>query len=387
MRRVFRNAWVRLALAALAVVLLVRALGAVAGVLTPFAVAFGLAYFLNPAANALERLFARAGRRLRLFRVVEPRAAAVGLLAVLAALVVALALVILVPAVAGQVKETVVKLPEYAQRLRAKLEPLYERLNLEYPEQTEEARRRLEEALKTNLPQVLRPVTQAIEAAFSSVMSFILTLLNLMVIPVFVLYLLFDMNRIQHGAAELVPYRNRPYVYSRLAEVDRLLAAFVRGQVTVCLILGAFYALGLTTLGVPLGLLVGFVIGFFNLVPFMSYVLGLPLALLLSWVDDQSPQKLAAVAVVFTVGQFVEGNFITPRIVGESIGLHSLIIMLAVLVGGTLLGFIGMLIAVPTTASLSVFWKDLRDAYLRSEFYRGGQPPPASSLPVEGSGS
>jgi predicted PurR-regulated permease PerM len=127
----------------------------------------------------------------------------------------------------------------------------------------------------------------------------------------------------------------------------------------------------LTLCGVPMGLLVGFAIGFFNLIPFMSYILGLPLALALSWIDDQSLAALGAVAVVFLLGQFVEGNFVTPRIVGESLGLHAVVIMLAVLVGGTVFGFVGMLVAVPVTASLSVFWKDLRDLYLRSDFYRG----------------
>jgi predicted PurR-regulated permease PerM len=203
--------------------------------------------------------------------------------------------------------------------------------------------------------------------------------LNLLIIPVFAFYLLFDMNHIQEGMKELVPHRFRPYAYSRFAEVDRLLSAFARGQVTVCLILGVFYAIGLSACGEPMGVVVGFVIGFFNLIPFMSYVLGLPLALVLSWVDDQSLTRLLVVAAVFTFGQFVEGNFITPRIVGQSIGLHAVVIMLAVLVGGTLFGFVGMLLAMPVTAALSVFWSDLREAYLKSAFFQGNAPPPAGA--------
>jgi predicted PurR-regulated permease PerM len=108
----------------------------------------------------------------------------------------------------------------------------------------------------------------------------------------------------------------------------------------------------------------------------MSYVLGLPLALVLSWVDDQSLTRLLVVAAVFSFGQFVEGNFISPRIVGESLGLHAVVIMLAVLVGGTLFGFPGMILAVPTTAALSVFWRDLKAAYLGSAFYTHGAPAP-----------
>jgi predicted PurR-regulated permease PerM len=207
------------------------------------------------------------------------------------------------------------------------------------------------------------------------VLGFVLTILNLIVVPVFAVYLLFDMNRIVTGFKDLVPHRMRDYVYSRVSQVDALLSAFVRGQLTVALILGAFYAVALTLCGVPMGLVVGFAIGLLNLIPFMSYVLGLPIALTLSWVDDGDLSRLVVVAIVFTFGQFVEGNFITPRIVGDSLGLHAVVIMLAVLAGGTLLGFLGMLIAVPTTAALSVFWKDLRALYLRSDFYRKGEPP------------
>ena len=232
-------------------------------------------------------------------------------------------------------------------------------------------RERVMAAVRTNLPQIVSPITQGIAKAFSSLLAFVLTVLNLVIIPVFAFYLLYDMNRIKAGAKELVPVRMREYVFSRAAQVDGLLSAFARGQVTVALILGVFYSIGLSLCGVPMGLVVGFVIGLFNLIPFMSYILGLPLALLLSWVDDQSGRALLAVAGVFTFGQFVEGNFITPRIVGQSLGLHAVVIMLAVLVGGTVFGFIGMLLAVPVTAALSVFWTDLRDLYLRSAFYRG----------------
>jgi predicted PurR-regulated permease PerM len=113
----------------------------------------------------------------------------------------------------------------------------------------------------------------------------------------------------------------------------------------------------------------------------MSTVLGLPLAVALSLIDDQSVGAAAAVTGVFLFGQFVEGNFVTPRIVGRGLGLHAVVIMLAVLVGGSLFGFIGMLVAVPATAALSVFWADLKALYLRSAFYQAGAPVPAPELP------
>lgn len=371
--RLWDNRWVRVAIVLIVVVALGLLLRRLSEPLAPFAAAFGAAYFLNPVANALERLFTRLLRPLPLLRRwISPRGAAVGLLcAVVVVLVVAL-IAVVVPKVYQQVTDVVAKLPEYARTVRARVEPLIHRLDVRYPEQSEEIRQRLEEAARTYLPGVVVPITLMIRSAFSSVLGVVLAGLNLVVVPIFAVYLLFDMNHIVAGIKELVPHRLRPYAYSRMGRVDALLSAFARGQITVCLILGTFYAISLTVCGVPMGIPVGLLIGFFNLIPFMSYVLGLPLALVLSWIDDQDPTRVIIVAALFTLGQFVEGNFITPRIVGESLGLHAVIVMLAVLLGGSLFGVVGMLLAVPVTAALSVFWEDLRDLYLRSDFYRRG---------------
>jgi predicted PurR-regulated permease PerM len=373
----FGRPWARFLALVLGLALLIWALFQLRQALTPFAVAFALAYFLNPLVNAMERRLDRPLLRIPFLRGrLHPRVAAVGVLAGAALVMLAVVVFIVVPTIYHQVSETVAKIPEYLRTLRARVEPAYQRLNLRYPEETEDARQRLAAALRNSLPQLVSPLTRVAARAFSSLLSFVLTVLNLVIIPVFAFYLIYDMNEIREGAKALVPLRHRPYLYSRLAEVDRLLSAFARGQITVCLLLGAFYAVALTLCGVPMGLLVGFIIGLFNLIPFMSYVLGLPLALLLSWLDDQSLTALAVVAAVFSFGQFVEGNFVTPRVVGERLGLHAVVMMLAVLVGGTLFGFMGMLLAVPTTAALSVFWADLRELYLRSGFYRGAAGPP-----------
>jgi predicted PurR-regulated permease PerM len=374
----WRRPLVQAAAVALFLLLCGLALFSLRQALMPFAVALGLAYFLNPVANGLEQVFARSFAKSRLLSTVGPRTAAVSVIALVVVLVLAAAVMFVVPAVYHQVSETVAKMPEYFRVVRAKVEPVYQSLHDRYPVQTEEVRQRVIATAKANAPQMLSPVTHFLARAFGSVLGFFLAVLNLLIIPVFAFYLLFDMNHIQDGMKELVPHRFRPYAYSRFGEVDRLLSAFARGQVTVCLILGVFYAIGLSACGVPMGVVVGFAIGFFNLIPFMSYVLGLPLALTLSWVDDQSLTRLLVVAAVFTFGQFVEGNFITPRIVGQSIGLHAVVIMLAVLVGGTLFGFVGMLLAMPVTAALSVFWADLREAYLKSAFFHGNAPPAAA---------
>ena len=374
MNRVLANPWVRVVLGLAAVALVVAALLRLAGVLTPFAVAFALAWLLNPGVYALERFFAR---RTWLRKRVDPRTVAVGVLVLGVAAALTLAVALVVPALVHQIADAGAKVPGYARVLLTRLEPLIERLNLKYPTEAEEVRKRLQEAAQENWVQILNSLVKGVTTAFSSVLGFVLSFLNLVVVPVVAIYLLYDMNHIKEAAKALVPPRLRGYVFSRGGKVAALIAAFVRGQITVALILGVFYAIALTACGVPMGLPVGFLIGFFNLVPFMSYVLGLPLALLLSWVDDQDPTRLLVVAVVFTVGQFVEGNFITPRIVGDTLGLPAVVIMLAVLVGGTLFGFLGMLLAVPVTAALAVFLADLRDLYLKSAFYEAEAPPGA----------
>jgi predicted PurR-regulated permease PerM len=379
MTQVFKNPWFRLLLAAAAVYLLFRLLWGLRDPLTPFAVAMALAYFLNPLVNRLERTI-----RLRapwLARRVEPRTAAVAVITLATVFVCAGGLLLVIPALYHQVSDAIANVPRWFQQARARIEPLIQRLNLRYPEQSEQIRDQLQSSLRDIVPAVASPVTRVLRTAFSSVLGFVLTLINLVIIPVFAVYLMFDMNRIRAGAADLVPLRHRPYLYARLDQVDSLLSAFARGQITVCLMLGVFYAIGLTFCGVPMGLLVGFVIGLFNMIPFMSAVLGLPLGLILSWVDDQSLSRLLAVAGVFAFGQFVEGNFITPRIVGQSIGLHAVIIMLAVLVGGSAFGFAGMVLAVPVTAALSVFWPDLKAMYTRSRFFTGDEPADAAPPP------
>jgi predicted PurR-regulated permease PerM len=361
-------------------VLLLWAVVSLRSVVTPFAVAFAVAYFLNPPVNILERGFVRI-LSARLTRIISPRTLAVGILCVLVVGFLVVVVLVIVPTAFQQIEETAKKAPGWVATVRTKLEPAIQRLSQRYPEQAVAVRQQLEKAMNEHLFTIVSRVTQFVQAAVGNVLSVAIGIFNLFIVPIFAVYLLYDMNHIKDGAAELVPVRYRTYVYSRLKEIDRLLSAFARGQLTVCLILGTFYALALTICGVPMGLLVGMVIGFFNMIPFMSTVLGLPLAVILSLLDDQSLRQALAVTAVFFFGQFVEGNFITPRIVGKGLGLHAVVIMLAVLVGASLFGFIGMLVAVPITAALSVFWSDVRDLYLRSDFYKGPPAPPAPSAP------
>jgi predicted PurR-regulated permease PerM len=391
MNRLLQSAGVRLALILGALALLVWLMVLLRSVVTPFALAFAFAYFLNPPVNGLERLFQRVLSRFpRLSAIVHPRAVAVGLLCVAVLGVLVLAVVIAVPAGYHQVAETAQKLPSYVVTLHAKLEPAIQRVSVRYPAQAALVREEVDKFLtggeaerlvKEHGVAVLARVTKFARDTVFNVVDVAIGAFDLFIIPIFAVYLLYDMNQIRDGIKELVPLRYRDYVYSRAEAVDRLLSAFARGQITVCLMMGVFYAIALTFCGVPMGLLVGLIIGFFNLVPFMATVLGLPLAVALSLIDSQSLPAALTVAAVFLVGQFVEANFVTPRIVGHGLGLHAVVVMLAVLTGGSLFGFIGMLVAVPMTAALSVFWADLRALYVQSPFYRGEPPTDIVAVP------
>jgi predicted PurR-regulated permease PerM len=351
---------------------------ALSTVLTSFALGFTLAYLLNPAVNWMEGDFERLMKGApSLRRHLRPRSLAVAVLAVVVLVGLAAFIFLVVPAAIEQVKETAQRLPVWAQTLKSKVDPIVADLNLQYPDEVEAVRLRLRNEIQENLPKLVRPMGSLVGHIFSNALSLVLFLIHVVVIPVFAFYLLSDMNEIQERWKDLVPPRYREYVLTRVRDIDRLLSAFVQGQLLVCFLMGIFYGVALTLCRLPMGLVVGFLTSFFSLIPYMSTVLGLPLVVVLSLLDQHSGAAALRVALVYVLGHLVEGHFITPRLMGGRLGLHPVVVMLAILVWGTLFGFVGMLIAVPATAALSVFWEDLKAAYLESPFYAGAGPPGA----------
>ena len=362
--------WLRTVLGLLALAAGLYVLSQMLSGLTPFLAAFAIAYFLNPSLNRFEARLAPLLLRLPVLgKKLDARA--ISVLATLSsvATIVVVIFLLAVPALLSQVEEAGRSLPRMIQNVRLRVEPLLEKVNLRYPDETSQVRAVVEEKLKEKLPELLAPVTYVLQFALESTYSFITVFIHLFVVPVFAGYLLYDMNRIRAGMAQYIPPRIRPWLLGRLGEVDTLLAAFVRGQITVCFILAVFYGVALSFLGVPLGLVVGFVIGFFNLVPFMAFVAGLPLALAIAWAGDLSSTTLLWITVIFVIGKFADIYVLSPKIVGESLGLHSIVVILVLLLGGEYFGFAGLLLAVPATAAASVFWGDLTAAYKRSRLY------------------
>lgn len=324
----------------------------------PLILGFAFAYLFDPTVTWFEKK-----GRSRVFGVV--------VMTILMLLVVAGFFLYVVPQIAGQVERLAEKFPEYEQRVEDTVRPWFDTLRARYPEEFADAQQRAIETLKNNMPRMAEQVGLWLGGVFQNLLSGILFLLNLIFVPVFAFYLLVDFPHIKRNARELVPLPYRSVVVERTREVDLALSSFIRGQLTIALILGVINATGLMLVGVPLGLVIGFVAGLANMIPYMAIVVGLAPALLLSWAEDQSLIKLAIIVAIFSGAQMLEGTVLSPRILGKSVNLHPVWVLLSVIVFGSLLGFFGMLIAVPFAAVMQVFIRHWIESYRKSRIYRG----------------
>jgi predicted PurR-regulated permease PerM len=200
----------------------------------------------------------------------------------------------------------------------------------------------------------------------------VFNILSLMFItPVVAFYLLRDWDRIVATVDLWLPRDQAPVIRKLLQEIDSRMAGFLRGQALVCVLLGVFYAIGLTVVGLNYGLIIGLVTGLVSFVPYIGMLLGAGVGLGVAFFQFDSWWMVAAVAGVFMLGQIIEGNFVSPILVGDRVGLHPVWLMLAVLAGGALFGFVGVVIAVPVAAAIAVLLRFAIEKYLESPLYRG----------------
>jgi predicted PurR-regulated permease PerM len=194
----------------------------------------------------------------------------------------------------------------------------------------------------------------------------------LLVVPVVAFYLLLDWDHMVARVDHLLPRDHAPVIRRLGREVNSVLAAFVRGQLSVCLVLGTYYGVALMLAGLQFGLIVGAIAGAITFIPYLGALvgggLGIGLALFQFWGDWLS---IVIVGVIFAVGQFMEGNVLTPKLVGKSVGLHPVWLLFALSTMGTLFGFTGMLVAVPTAAALGVLTRFMVEQYQQSPLYKG----------------
>lgn len=316
-----------------------------------------VAYLLDPAVDWFERR-----RRSRTFGVI--------VITLLLLVAVTTFVLFVVPTIGDQIERLADRLPEYQELVREQVQPFFERLEARYPEEIEEIQQRTVQGLRDNLPVVAQKFGEALSQIFSSLFHSLLFVLNLVFVPVFAFYLLVDFPKVKNGIVDLIPLPYREVVVARVSEVNDAVASFLRGQLTIALILAAINATGLLIIDVPLGLVIGLVAGLANMIPYMALIVGLAPALLLCWVEHQSWVRLVAVLAVFGGAQLLEGTFLSPRILSRSVNLHPVWVLLAIIAGGSLFGFFGMILAVPVAAAIQVFAKHWLRLYRESAIYR-----------------
>ncbi len=269
------------------------------------------------------------------------------------------------------------KLPDFFLQASQRVVPQVESL-LGYP-LPDLLRERMAElgGRASELLQSAGPTAARLAASFAgNTARFVATLLGLMVVPVLAFFFLQDYPLLVERVKGLVPRRAVALVGRRFSEVDDVLSAFVRGQLTVGAILSVLYSTGLGLARIDMAIVIGAIAGFGNMVPYLGTTLGVVLALLgvmLSW---QGPWQLAVVAGTFLVAQMAEGLVITPRVVGDKVGLSSVSVIIAILAFGELFGFTGILLAVPSTAILKVALRVAIERYQRTPLYTGETPAP-----------
>jgi predicted PurR-regulated permease PerM len=342
-------------LAALAVfVLLVYALR---DVLMPFAAGLVLAYLLDPLADRLERLgLGRLGATLLI-------------LVLFVAFFVAI-LFVVVPLLATQVIAFLERAPGYATRLQTLLTeqggPLLERIGGD----------KVLADVQKSLGDVVGKGASWLLAFLGSLWSggqALLGIVSLLVVtPVVAFYLLLDWDKMVRTVDGWVPVDQRDTVRGLAADMDAAISGFLRGQTLVCVILGCMYAAGLFAVGLNFGILIGLSAGLISFIPYVGSLLGLLVAVAVAiaqfWPDWTS---IGLVLAVFVVGQFIEGNILAPKLVGETVGLHPVWLMFALLAGGSLFGFLGLLLAVPVAAAIGVLTRFGLRQYLASPLHLG----------------
>jgi len=325
-------------------------------VILPFVLGGAIAYFLDPIADRLEKIGLS-------------RVWATVVITFFGVIIFTLMALLIIPTLVEQTVALINSTPEIFAKLKNFLTERFPSLM--------DANSTLRHSLEGIGESIQAKGGQFVNGLLSSAMSLINIIVLMVIVPVVAFYMLLDWDRMVAKIDALLPRDHAPVVRRLAREIDKTLASFIRGQGTVCLTMGAYYAIGLMLVGLQFGLLVGAFAGLITFIPYIGALIGGALAIGLGlfqfWGDWVS---LGLVAGVFMIGQALEGNVITPKLVGNSVGLHPVWLMFALSVFGNMFGFVGMLVAVPVAASIGVIIRFAIEQYKQGRLYQGlaGQP-------------
>ncbi|MBX9942982.1 MAG: AI-2E family transporter [Reyranella sp.] len=327
-------------------------------ILLPFVVGVVVAYFLDPVVGRLQR----AGLS---------RTWATTAVTIAAALAFVGAVMAVLPSLFGQLQELIAKAPQYvvqaATRLQPLVEPLRERFGMT-PLSLQEI-----QGYATQWAGQALSVAGSVAGAVAQRGVAVINLLGLLFLtPVVTFYLLRDWEKVVGAIDAYLPLEHAGTIRKLAGQSNAAIAGYLRGQALVCLCLATIYGLGLSLVGLQFGLIIGLIAGAISFIPFVGTLVGATLAIGMALAQFPPDwMGVAKVAAVFVVGQALEGNVLSPKLVGDRVGLHPVWIMFALLAGGTLFGFVGVLVAVPTAAVAGVIVRHLLERYRESSIYRG----------------
>ena len=329
-------------------------------ILTPFVLSALLAWLGNPLVLRLER----AGRS---------RNTAVIIVFVLMSLILALTLILLIPLLEEQIRELILWLPRLAEWTTNTVIPWLEiKFGISLKQYVDPMS--LVNLIKGHWQQaggVAATVLGGISKSGLAILGWVATI---SLIPVVTYYFLRDWQTMLSRLQALVPRPVEPTFMKLAGESDAVLGNFMRGQISVMLVLGMVYALGLWIVGVEFGFLIGFIAGLVSFVPYRGVFVGISAALIAALVQGMDPMHLGLVVAVFMVGQTLESFFLTPWLVGDSIGLHPVAVIFSIMAGGQLFGFLGVLLALPVTAVVMVLLRYAHEQYTASNLYGAEKP-------------
>ncbi|NIC06012.1 AI-2E family transporter [Billgrantia bachuensis] len=321
--------------------------------LMPFIAGTILAYLCDPLADRLERLGLS-------------RMLAVCAVFLVMSIVLAIALLILIPLLMQQIRQFNQMIPGMFTWGQTVLAPqLQSWTGLDLTADLDA----IQQTLAQNWQNAGEYAAQFLGQVGRSSMAFITWITYVALIPVVTFYLLLDWDRMMANLHDMLPRRWEPDAVRLSQRCDEVLAAFLRGQLLVMLSLGAIYAIGLTLLDVRFGLLIGIAAGLASIVPFLGFIVGLSVALIVAFFQFDGWLALIGVVAVFATGQVLESILLQPKLLGDRIGLHPVAVIFAVLAGGKLFGFTGVLLALPAAAVIMVLLRELNDRYRRSTLY------------------
>ena len=325
-------------------------------ILLPFALGIFIAYFLDPVADRLEKT--------GMSRVIATIVAIISFFLIISVLI-----VLISPVFISQISGLVAALPNYVSTFEYELRPSLERWmgNLPMAEIDN-----VKNAMTNASGIAVKLAEEFIAGLFKSGLAFVNIVSLILITPVVAFYLVQDWDHIVAHVDQLLPRAHANTIRVQCATIDRTLAGFLRGQLNVCLILSVYYTALLSLTGLNFSIGLGIMTGFLVIVPYAGWLMGTIIGCSVALFQFTTAEEVGAVICVFLFGAVIEGYFLTPKLVGEKVGLHPVWIIFGMLSGAALFGFVGVLLAIPATAVIGVLIRFAMERYLQSDYYRGG---------------